>query len=96
WPDFTLFTASSLNSAVYSCFGIFIAFLSSVIVILRHHWKTIFRGKVSFGVTVEVVERVTWVFRRIAEEEKSLGTTLNHVNCVGTLRPRFCRRLLNS
>ncbi|HWP01625.1 MAG TPA: hypothetical protein VNL74_13560, partial [Methylococcus sp.] len=46
WPDFTLFTASSLNSAVYSCFGIFIAFLSSVIVILRHHWKTIFRGKV--------------------------------------------------
>ncbi|MDD2769996.1 MAG: hypothetical protein PHT19_14800, partial [Methylococcus sp.] len=40
-------TASSLNSAVYSCFGIFfIVFLSMCNSILRYPWKTIFRGKV--------------------------------------------------
>ena len=43
----TLFTANSLNSAVYSRFVIFIIFLSCVSDILRHPWKTIFRGKVT-------------------------------------------------
>ncbi|MDP2815356.1 MAG: hypothetical protein Q8O19_01595, partial [Rectinemataceae bacterium] len=47
-PSLTRLTANSLNSAVYSCFGIFfIVFLSKVTLILRHPWKTIFRGKVT-------------------------------------------------
>ena len=37
----------SLIVAVYSCFGIFIVFLSISNSILRYPWKTIFRGKVS-------------------------------------------------
>ncbi|SEL65680.1 hypothetical protein, partial [Nitrosovibrio tenuis] len=32
---------------VYSCFGIFIIFLSNVTSILHHPWKTIFRGKLT-------------------------------------------------
>jgi hypothetical protein len=39
-------TASSLNSAVYACLGIFfISSLSKVTSILRHLWKAKFRGK---------------------------------------------------
>jgi len=38
-------TASSLNSGVYSCFGIFIRLPFQVDRILRHHWKMNFRGK---------------------------------------------------
>jgi restriction system protein len=34
---------------VYSCFGIFIVFLSKVTSILRHPWKTIFRGNLTGG-----------------------------------------------
>ncbi|WP_395827837.1 hypothetical protein, partial [Collimonas sp.] len=42
-------TASSLNSAVYICFGIFfIAGLSKGSLILRYLWKTKFRGKLSW------------------------------------------------
>ncbi|WP_395827684.1 hypothetical protein, partial [Collimonas sp.] len=41
-------TASSLNSAVYICFGIFfIAGLSKGSLILRYLWKTKFRGKLT-------------------------------------------------
>ncbi|OZA39005.1 MAG: addiction module antidote protein, HigA family [Hydrogenophilales bacterium 17-64-34] len=41
-------TASALNSTVYSCFGIFFIFpLPKLTSILRHPWKTIFRGKLS-------------------------------------------------
>ena len=38
-------TANSLNSVVFSCFGIFIMFLSNVLSILHHPYKTVFRGK---------------------------------------------------
>jgi hypothetical protein len=47
-PSLTRLTANPLNSAVYSCFGIFfIVFLSKVTLILRHHWKIVFRGTLS-------------------------------------------------
>ncbi|WP_395827154.1 hypothetical protein, partial [Collimonas sp.] len=43
-------TASSLNSAVYICFGIFfIAGLSKGSLILRYLWKTKFRGKLNLS-----------------------------------------------
>ena len=41
----TRFTANSLNSAVYSCLGIFIVLPFMVTAIIRHPWKTKFRGK---------------------------------------------------
>jgi XTP/dITP diphosphohydrolase len=45
-PRYTRLTANSLNSAVYSGFGIFfIIFLSKVTLFLRHPWMTIFREK---------------------------------------------------
>ena len=45
-PSLTRLTASSLNSAVYACLGIFfISSLSKVTSILRHLWKAKFRGK---------------------------------------------------
>src|SRR5471032_178206 len=48
-PSLTRLTASSLNSAVYACFGIFfISSLSKVTSILRHLWKAKFRGKLTF------------------------------------------------
>jgi hypothetical protein len=40
-------TASSLNSAVYACFGIFISCLPKVTLILGHPWQTKFRGKLT-------------------------------------------------
>ena len=46
-PSFTRLTACSLNSAVYSAFGIFCIIVSSVTVILRHPWKTKFRGNLT-------------------------------------------------
>jgi len=47
-PSLTRLTASSLNSAVYACLGIFfISSLSKVTSILRHLWKAKFRGKLS-------------------------------------------------
>ena len=47
-PSFTRVTASSLNSVVYACFGIFILSPLMVTAIIRHPWKTKFRGKLSF------------------------------------------------
>jgi hypothetical protein len=45
-PALTRLTASSLNSAAHSCFGIFfIAFLSNVIVILRTVGRRFFGGR---------------------------------------------------
>jgi hypothetical protein len=50
-PDFTRLTASSLNSAVYSRFAIFFIFPSPKLTsIIRHPWKTKFRGKVISGI----------------------------------------------
>lgn len=43
-PAVTRLTVNSLNSVAYSCFGIFIVFPSIATAILRHPWKTIFRG----------------------------------------------------
>jgi hypothetical protein len=41
-------TASSLNSAVYACFGsFFIACLPKFTLILRYLWKTKFQGKLT-------------------------------------------------
>ena len=48
WPAFTRFTASSLNSAVYSCFGIFNCISPFRSSRLNHYaWKTKFRGKLN-------------------------------------------------
>jgi len=44
-PSLTRFTANSLNSIVYCCFGIFIVLPFMVIAMIRHSWKTKFRGK---------------------------------------------------
>jgi len=44
-PALTRLTASSLNSAVYELPEIFISYLPKVTSILRHLWKTKFRGK---------------------------------------------------
>jgi hypothetical protein len=41
-----------LNSAVYSCFGIFILVVSTVTAILGHRWKTKFRGKLNAAAVV--------------------------------------------
>jgi len=38
-------TANFLNSEVYCCFGIFIVSPFMVTAIIRHPWKTKFRGK---------------------------------------------------
>ncbi len=46
FPIFTCLTACSLNSTVYSCFGIF---LTNVTLIVCHIWKTIFRGTLSMS-----------------------------------------------
>src|SRR3989338_9032467 len=43
----TRLTACSLNSAVYSCFGILIIFASKVTSIVRYPWKTKFEGKLT-------------------------------------------------
>ena len=58
FPSFTCLTARSLNSVVYSCFGIFsIFFLQKVTLIVGHPWKTIYRGnlKVEFLSTPLVI-----------------------------------------
>ena len=47
WPSFIHLTASSLNSVVYACFGLFISCLPKSDSILCHLWQTIFRGKLS-------------------------------------------------
>src|ERR1700694_4252388 len=48
WPLFTRFTANSLNSAVYSCFGILnISSPSSQLRLYPTSWKTKFRGKLT-------------------------------------------------
>jgi len=44
-PSLTCVTDNSLNSDVYSCFGIFIVLPFLVISIIRHPWKTKFWGK---------------------------------------------------
>jgi hypothetical protein len=43
----TRFTANSLNSIVYCCFGIFIVSPFMVTAIIHHLWKTKFRGKLT-------------------------------------------------
>ena len=48
WPPVTRLTASSLNSAVYSCFGILnIISPSSQLSLYPTSWKTKFRGKLN-------------------------------------------------
>jgi hypothetical protein len=48
FPSFTCLTVYSLNSVVYSCFGIFSTFfLQKVTLIVRHPWKTIYRGNLT-------------------------------------------------
>ena len=46
-PSLTRVTANFLNSAVYACFGIFIVSPFMVTAIIRHPWKTKYRGKLS-------------------------------------------------
>jgi hypothetical protein len=45
WRALTRLIASSFNSIVYACFGIFITLFSKASHILHHPWKTNFRGK---------------------------------------------------
>lgn len=47
-PSLKRLTASSLNSAVYACFSIFISCPLKVTPILGHPWQTKFRGKLNF------------------------------------------------
>jgi len=49
WLALTLFSASALNSAVYSCFGLFNFLAPSNFpeVLYTISWKTKFRGKLS-------------------------------------------------
>ena len=44
-PSLTRVTANFLNSEVYCCFGIFIVSPFMVTAMIRHPWKTKFRGK---------------------------------------------------
>jgi hypothetical protein len=52
-PRLTRLTASSLNSVVYDCFGIFFMLcLSQVTLILRHQWQTKFQEKLTQSINM--------------------------------------------
>jgi len=84
-------TASSLNSIVYACFGIFISCLPKVTSILGHPWQTKFRGKlivegdVATAVTQEAFDVVIMVevLHEIAPEIRPAVVR----GCARALRP---------
>ena len=45
YPTFTRLFVNFLSLAMYFCFALLIALLSEFMFILRHLWKTIYRGK---------------------------------------------------
>ena len=52
-PSLTRFTVKSLNSIVYCYFGIFIGLPFMVTAMIRHPWKTKFRGNLTYCVNQE-------------------------------------------
>lgn len=74
-PSLMLWTESSLNAAVYSCFGVFIFFLCIMIVILCHlgRWISGVRSNVNIDTLLYPADKALYEAKEIGRNKVCVG-----------------------